>query len=249
MPGVPPSQKKDVVPPFAEFHEVSVCPFLHPVKVTLNGNTALWYTSYFSLLCIFSKLVQDVLSTINQFINKDFKQISFNTSPWGTLLLAGLHLDFTLLFTTLWAQQSSQFQFTSLSTYLAHTSSMCLQGHYRRRVRSTAKVKVTIIAAKMQDTESLLPSAPGLRAETWSSTSLRWADPGMLPAPRQGHAEGRRQSRLCGPWIYHQLEIRHKYGWQRRARISFHWAMLRCRLSCSPPAVQSGTVSKGFTVS
>lgn len=95
-----PPQRQDFVPPFAKFHEVPVWPFLQPFKVPLNGNTALWYTNYFSLLCIFCRL-QDMLSTINQFINKDFKQISSITSPWGTSLLAGVHLDFMLLFTTL----------------------------------------------------------------------------------------------------------------------------------------------------
>ena len=50
VPGLVPSQVHDFAFLLVELHEVSVSPFLHPVKVPLDASTTLWCSSYASQL-------------------------------------------------------------------------------------------------------------------------------------------------------------------------------------------------------
>ena len=52
--------------PFVELHEVFFCPSLQPVKVPLNGSTALWCISHSSQLRIIGKLAEGALCPLIQ---------------------------------------------------------------------------------------------------------------------------------------------------------------------------------------
>ena len=73
VPWVVPSQAQDSTVLLAELHEVSVAPFLQPVKVPLAGTTTLWCISQSSQFDVISKLAEGTLCTIVQIINEEVR--------------------------------------------------------------------------------------------------------------------------------------------------------------------------------
>lgn len=68
---------------FVEVHNAPISPFLHPVEVPLNGSTAIWCISRFSLFCIICRLPEGALCPIIQGINEDVKLYWSQYQPLG----------------------------------------------------------------------------------------------------------------------------------------------------------------------
>ena len=70
---VVPHQVQDFALLLAELPEVSVSPFLQPVKLTLDGSMPLWHV-HSSQLCVIGKLAEGTLCPIVQITEEDVKQ-------------------------------------------------------------------------------------------------------------------------------------------------------------------------------
>lgn len=73
MPEVIPPQDQGLPFLSVELKEVPVSPFLHPVELPLDGDTALWHISYSSQFCVICKLVEGTLCPVIQIINEYVK--------------------------------------------------------------------------------------------------------------------------------------------------------------------------------
>lgn len=113
-----------------EFHEISVSPFLKLFEVPLDGSTAIQHISHSFQFCIIYKLDEDT----------DAHQYRLQCQSMGYITsaspLAGLRAAEPWI--------SAGFQSTSLSTYLAHTSSIC-QDVLGDGVRRLGEVKINNI--------------------------------------------------------------------------------------------------------
>lgn len=72
VPGFIPPQRRDFVPPFAEFHEVPVWPFRQPVKVPVKATQASG-VSTISLCCVSSANLFEMRFPPSTSVNKDFQ--------------------------------------------------------------------------------------------------------------------------------------------------------------------------------
>jgi len=72
--GVIPPQVQDPALALVELHEVPLCPALQPVQVLLNGSTAFWFISHFSMFGAISKLAEGTLCPFIQVADEEVEQ-------------------------------------------------------------------------------------------------------------------------------------------------------------------------------
>ncbi|KAK4830289.1 hypothetical protein QYF61_009492 [Mycteria americana] len=95
VPGVVPSQVQDFALALVELHGAPASPFLQPVKVPLDGRTALWYISHYSQFGVICKLAEGALYLIVQIINEDVNDESMRLISEGCRALLYLNLLYT----------------------------------------------------------------------------------------------------------------------------------------------------------
>ncbi|PKU41106.1 hypothetical protein llap_8596 [Limosa lapponica baueri] len=90
--GVIPPQRQGFAVPFVELHEVPLCTFLHPVEITLNGNTTIHCINNSFQFCIITKLkAHSILSSISLMKMLNSTDSSINTwDALSDLLTTGL---------------------------------------------------------------------------------------------------------------------------------------------------------------
>ena len=105
MPGLVPPKVQYLAFPLVELHEVPVGPLPQPADASLNGSTTLWRISYSSQFHVISKLSATSCRPLMKMLDRPGPSVD----PWGTILVAGLKVDFLPLITTLWVQLLVQF--------------------------------------------------------------------------------------------------------------------------------------------
>lgn len=113
-----PTQKQNLAPPLIELKEVSLCPFLHPVKVPLNVWKTLWYTIS---LCFVppANLLTACLVPSSRSLVKVWNSVGPSVNYWGTSVVSCPSLNFWPLTTILWTQMIRQFSI-HLTDYLSN---------------------------------------------------------------------------------------------------------------------------------